>query len=267
MLFRFVGGKYYALKKLRPFWEVPHDEYREPMVGGGSVFFAKPKARINWLNDLDADLMTTYRVITNPVTRQELLNRLQAETANRERHAEIKGYEPKTDLDVAFRYYYLNRTSFSGKMRSPVWGYKERRSVPPHRWHEKIIPCGQKMRAVNITNNDFENVINTPSNRRVLLFIDPPYFVRENNTHYKHQFVYDDHRRLRDVLRKTDHLFMLTYDDSDEIREMYDWAYVYDLDFIYRVEDSRGNSGKRRNGNEVVITNYVPRRLEDVSSR
>ena len=258
MLFRFVGGKFYALKKLKPFWEVPHDEYREPMVGGGSVFFAKPKVRFNWLNDIDTELMTTYSVITNPCKRRELLFRLHDEIATKERHREIREYEPESDIDVAFRYYYLNRTSFSGKMVAPVWGYREKRSVPPRRWRERIIPCGKKMEGVTITNGDFERVIRTPSEGRTLLFIDPPYFVKKNNSHYKHKFRYGDHLRLAELLKQTCHLFMLTYDDSAEIRQLYKWAHVYDLDFIYRVENSQDNSGRRRNGNEVVITNYVP---------
>ena len=257
MLFRFVGGKFYALKKLKSFWEVPHEEYREPLVGGGSVFFAKPKAKFNWINDMDKDLMTTYGVLSDPVKRHVLLNRLYNETATRERHTEVREYEPKTDIDAAFKYYYLNRTSFSGKMVSPVWGYREQRSLPPQRWRERIIPCGRKLEDAKITNVDFEDVIKTPSARRVLMFVDPPYFVEKKNAHYKHKFQYGDHLRLVESLKNTNHRFMLTYDDSNEIRKMYDWANIYDLDFIYRVENSQDNSGKRRNGNEVVITNYA----------
>ena len=37
LLFRYAGGKYYALNKLKRFWEIPHAEYREPLLGGGSV--------------------------------------------------------------------------------------------------------------------------------------------------------------------------------------------------------------------------------------
>ena len=44
--FRFVGSKYQAIRFIKPIWEsVRHDEYREPLVGGGAVFFAKPKVR------------------------------------------------------------------------------------------------------------------------------------------------------------------------------------------------------------------------------
>src|SRR5437868_2549653 len=64
--FRWPGGKFYALKILRPFWlAVEHDEYREPFVGGGSIFFSKRKVRFNWLNDIDSALITTYRVMSD----------------------------------------------------------------------------------------------------------------------------------------------------------------------------------------------------------
>ena len=52
--FRYPGGKFYALKYIVPFLNAyPHDEYREPFVGGGSVFFGKPQVEHNWINDLE----------------------------------------------------------------------------------------------------------------------------------------------------------------------------------------------------------------------
>ena len=40
--FRYPGGKFYALKYILPFLNaVPHTEFREAFVGGGSVFFGK----------------------------------------------------------------------------------------------------------------------------------------------------------------------------------------------------------------------------------
>lgn len=64
--FRYPGGKFYALKYILPYILcVPHDEYREPFVGGGTIFFGKPKCFINWLNDLEPQIMNTYRIFTN----------------------------------------------------------------------------------------------------------------------------------------------------------------------------------------------------------
>src|SRR3989338_10835763 len=113
-LFRYPGGKYYALSILRPFWEqIKHDEFREPFVGGGSVFFTKPKVKYNWLNDKDENLIITYKMIKNPATRIKLKALVEKEEASPERHFFVKNMQPETELEIAFKYFYLNRTSFS----------------------------------------------------------------------------------------------------------------------------------------------------------
>lgn len=255
-LFRYPGGKYYALKYLRKFIDTRHTEYREPFVGGGSVFFDKNKAEINWINDLDEDLIKCYQAIQNPHTRERLVERFSNEIANKSRYSEVVNSKPKNDFEIAWKYYYLNRTSFSGKMVSPSWGYREKRSLPPERWHERIKPCGEKLENVNVTSIDFERVISEPSNKEVLMFVDPPYFNPVKKKHYRHGFIHSDHVRLSDCLKNTKHKFVLTYDDCQEIRDMYSWAKIYELSFFYRVGDSQTSNSQRKLGFELIITNF-----------
>src|SRR3989344_8685914 len=55
---RYPGGKSKALKRILPL--IPeYDEFREPMVGGGSVFFALKQKYPNknyWINDINTEL-------------------------------------------------------------------------------------------------------------------------------------------------------------------------------------------------------------------
>lgn len=256
--FRYPGGKHYALNILRPFWEkVIHDEYREPFVGGGSVFFAKSKSSINWINDMDSELMTTYQIMQNEKQRNNLIERVEKEIATKERWREVFQYQAETELDIAYKYYYMNRTSFSGKMVSPGWGYRPKRSLPPERWHERITPVGEKLEGVICTTLDFENVISAPcQGRKSLIYIDPPYFSPPKRKHYRHGFDYEDHERLCKTLKETNHNFFLTYDDHPKIREMYTWANIYETKFFYRVDNSNVYNGYRREGFELIITNY-----------
>jgi DNA adenine methylase len=143
---RYPGGKFYALKFIMPFVNrAEHDEYREPFVGGGAVFFAKRKVQHNWLNDLDQSLMVTYQVMADPTNRKHLAELLGKEVATPKRHAEVKSLEPVTPLGIAFRTYYLNRTSFSGILHKPAWGYKIGQSVEPKGWPRKIMLPGMKL--------------------------------------------------------------------------------------------------------------------------
>lgn len=265
LLFRYPGGKHYAMDILEPFWQaVEHQEYREPFAGGATVFFNKAKANVNWLNDLDSELISTYRCVANPNLREELTARFANEVANPERWREVLNFQPETELDIAFKYFYLNRTSFSGKLISPAWGYRPKRSLPPERWHERIYPCGEKLEDIKLTSNDFEEVISAPSERSVLMYVDPPYFLPPKRKHYRHGLDHDDHLRLAESLKKTKHRFFLTYDDAEEIRELYRWAYIYPLKFFYRVENSATQNGARKQGFELVITNYEVKGIKHV---
>lgn len=263
--FRYPGGKFYALKYLLPFIaEVPHDEYREPFVGGGSVFFGKPRSQVGWINDIDGQLINVYKTFQDKQLYKKIIKTLRGETANPERYKQVKKLEPKGDIEKACRYYYLNRTSFSGKMVSASWGYREKRSIPPNRWSEVIEPAHKKLHGVNITSLDFEDVIKRPSKLKVLLYIDPPYFLPSKRKHYLNGFSRKDHLRLLNLLKKTKHAFLLSYEDCKEIRELYSWAKIYKLAFPYRVQDSNTSNSKRKIGQEIIISNIKFRDFKEV---
>ncbi len=60
--FRYAGGKFYARNLILE--QIPeHSCFIEPFAGGASIFFAKPKAQHNWLNDIDESLINTYLTI------------------------------------------------------------------------------------------------------------------------------------------------------------------------------------------------------------
>jgi DNA adenine methylase len=257
--FRYPGGKFYALKYLLPYLDsIEHDEYREPFVGGGSVFFGKSKARYNWINDVFEELVNIYRFIQDKNSFEDFKSMLLSETADKDRYAEIKKFEPRTDLERAYKYYYLNRTSFSGKLISPAWGYREKRSIPPHRWGEVLDPSHAKLAGTKITSLDFDRVIKAkPKGKSVLIYLDPPYFVPPKTKHYVNGFNYEDHVRLADSLRNSEHSFILSYEDCEGIRDLYNWAHIYKYSFPYRVGDSKTAGGKRLDGKEVIITNRI----------
>jgi DNA adenine methylase len=258
-LLRYPGGKYYALSFLLPFCEsIDHDEYREPFFGGGSVFWAKEKSKSNWINDLEPELINLLKCIQNEERRNQLIKLFDNENeATKEQYLLVKNLLPRNEIERAYKYFYLNRTSFSGKMKSPSWGYRPKRSVPPIRWKEKIVPAGIKLANVKITNLDFSKVINEPAKgNKVLIFLDPPYYNVKQENHYIMAFELKDHIRLANDLKQTKHKFFLTYDDCPEIRKLYSWAFIKELSFFYRLDNSQDNKRLRKMGNELIISNF-----------
>ena len=253
--FRYPGGKYYALKYIVPLLEcVPHQEYREPFIGGGSVFFAKKPTQSDWINDLETDLIETYSVMSDPLMSEELSTRVSAEVATKERHAEIKAFESKSQLELAYKTYYLNRTSYSGIINKPAWGYRTGKSSPPQNWPKFISGAQGKLAEATITNLDFEEVIKAPSKKTVMMYLDPPYYHADQKRAYTKPFELKDHQRLAKALKKTEHYFCLSYDDCKEVRELYSWANIYTRQWFYNTANT---TGSRMVGNELLITNYL----------
>lgn len=266
--FRYAGGKFYArnliLKHIPP-----HSHYVEPFAGGSSIFFAKSKVENNWLNDIDKALINTYLIIRDRP--EELIKYLAGEQATKERHTYYKNdFIPQTDLEKAARWFYLNRTSYSGIMKPQncYWGYGDKYSMRPENWPRNIRRTSEKLQNVEITCWDFEQVIKIVPDE-AFLFIDPPYFNADQDKFYTHSFSRNDHYRLCEMLKghKNRIKFLITYDNSLEIRELYEWATeMYDREWNYtinRTDDQKKGQkktqnlkGERYKGKEVFILNY-----------
>ena len=273
--FRYAGGKFYA-RKLILEYITPHTKYVEPFAGGASIFFAKEKSSNNWLNDIDKDVVNVYIHIRDYP--EQLANSLSGEIATKERHDFYKNqFVPKNDLERAIRWYYLNRTSYSGIMntRNCYWGYGEKYSMRPENWGRNIFRTSDKLQQVKITSLDFEKILDKVDDG-AFLFVDPPYFNADQDKFYSHSFSKDDHIRLQQALLKHRHRihFLLTYDNCSEIRMMYDWAHsIDDKEWNYtisRTDDQKlthnikngkvicevPKKGTRYMGKEIFIVNY-----------
>ena len=266
--FRYAGGKFYARRLILD--EVPeHSFYSEPFAGGASVFFAKPKCSHNILNDLDEDVINTFLVIRDNV--EDLINSLHGIPATKENHHWFKNhFDPKTDIDRAKRWFYLNRTSYSGIMKPEncYWGYGEKYSMRPENWPPHLRTVSDKLQGVSLETKDFEESIdNMPDGS--FLFVDPPYYNADQQKFYNCHFLTEDHERLAACLyRNSDRLkFLLTYDDHEDVRDLYHWVqYIREREWNYtinRTDNQReglklkdGFRSSRGKGKEVFIRNY-----------
>lgn len=251
---RYPGSKFRASKYILPHMQVSHNEYREPFMGSGAIFFTKQKSVINILNDLDNELITTYKIIQDSILKDELIKMLDGINPTKELFNEVKNSNAITDLEIAFKYFFINRTCYSGIMKMPNWGFHPIKSVQPNKWAEKINSAHEKLKGVAFESNHFSEIIKKPSNNNVLLFVDPPYFLADQKRAYKHYFNYDDHIDLLKSLKNTKFKFCLTYDNCNEVKELYDWANIHEYNWMYHTANS--NATTRKIGKELIITNY-----------
>jgi DNA adenine methylase len=274
--FRYPGGKFYARRLILASLPV-HENYCEPFAGGASIFFAKPLGGENILNDKDEELINTYLVIRDNV--EELIALLKGLPATKVIHKYYKiEYKPSNNIERAMRWYYLNRTSYSGimKIENCYWGYGDKYSMRPENWPRHLRTVSERLQGVTILNQDFETVIDSLPDG-YFMFVDPPYFNADQDKFYTCSFSKDDHYRLRDVLRRNSTRldFLLTYDNLPEIRELYNWCTsLEDREWNYtisRTDDQKnrlkladGHEGTRYKGKEVFIANYSLRMVQPI---
>ena len=283
--FRYAGGKFYARKLILELIP-PHKHYIEPFAGGSSIFFAKKKVLDNHLNDLDEELINVYTIIKDYpeelilflTKRSSEISRIPADfiedvnigeplPATKELHSFFKKeFNPMNALERAGRWFYLNRTSYSGIMniQNMYWGYGDKYSMQPKNWAANIRRTSYKLRNVQLTSFDFEWLIDKAPDGS-FLFIDPPYFNADQDKFYNCIFSREDHFRLEKCLYRNAQrlLIFVTYDNSPEIKELYSWmAEIHDKEWNYciqRTDDQRTKAprkGTRYKGKEVFIINY-----------
>src|SRR5262249_42070012 len=82
---RYPGGKQKAIGQIAGMFPAKAAEYREPMVGGGSVFFHARSinfAKDYWINDRFRELTTFWRAVQDP----KICGRLQRELEELRKH-------------------------------------------------------------------------------------------------------------------------------------------------------------------------------------
>lgn len=96
------------------------NRFYEPFVGGGAVSFSLASRLAGSqlvINDANPDLIASYRVIQGDL--ESLVKRLRALSTDvsPEAFARIRAEKPKTDLERAARFIFLNKTCFNGLWR------------------------------------------------------------------------------------------------------------------------------------------------------
>lgn len=269
---KWVGGKRQLLKQFRELGLYPPEAfnpitstYHEPFVGGGAVFFDLLPKNAK-LSDLNNELVITYNVIKNNV--EELIKSLQKHIYDKEYYLEVraKKVENLSNIEVASRFIFLNRTGFNGLYRVNKSGQF---NVPFGRYSNPIICDEDNLRRVSdvlqdvvITHQDYKNVLGTAKSGDFIYF-DPPYYpinTTSSFTSYTVEgFLEKEQTELRDTfvrLHERGCFVMLSNSDTPFINELYSELEGVSINKIIagRAINSKGTG--RGKITEVLVTNY-----------
>lgn len=261
---RWAGGKRWLIKHINGVEKEKFNNYYEPFLGGGSIFFHLNNFQNASLSDLNPDLITTYQCIRDNL--EELLFRLNTFVNSESEYYRIRESCVHSPIDIAAKFLFLNKTSFNGIYRVNRNGkfnvpYGFRKNIVHLFDYDNLRRVSQKLQDVSIECQDFQTVI-AKAQKGDLVFLDPPYTVaHENNGFIEYNqkiFSLDDQRRLADLVRdlnKRGVSFILTNAKHKAILEIY-------KNTVPPVELSRsstiGGAGARRESfKEYLFSNCI----------
>lgn len=114
-----------------------------------------------------------------------------------------------------------------------------------------IQDFSRRMDSVIIENQDFEVLIKHYDRPDAFIYCDPPYYTSEYV--YDCGFTWEDHVRLHDTLASASGKWLVSYNDCEEIRELYKGYEIFDFTRIHSMVQ-KYEAGKEFP--ELLIGNY-----------
>jgi len=258
---RYPGGKAKALKKIMPLIPKCFFEYREPFVGGASVFIAvkqkKPKTMCR-INDFNPDVYCFWKTLqensdalTNAIT--QIKNGYKD---GRSLYSKLSGSHPSGVFARALRFYILNRITYSGTADSGGYSDEAFRKRFTSSKIEALKPLSKLLKNVEVTNESYEKLL-SEEGKDVFIFLDPPYWQSRNSPLYGKNGnlnKFFDHKQFAEDVKKCKHTWLITCDDSDLIRDLFSFAHINPWKMKYNGLHKK----KAVEGKELFITNYEP---------
>lgn len=261
---RYPGGKSRAVQQIMLHMPVNMTEYREPFFGGGSVFFAVKSlfgSSLKYvINDLNRDLMCFWRYVRDDVDTlmdEAEINRSYYANNGRALYEFLRDENNmRSDFDRAVRCFIMNRITFSGVM--DAGGYSEqafeRRFTTSS--IERVRRIASALRGVEISHTDYTEIVQQ-TGENVFIFLDPPYYSATDSRLYGVRgelHTSFDHERFAQIMRSCSHRWLITYDDSPYIRELFSFADIVEWQLQYGMNNV--NNSHAAKGRELFIKNY-----------
>ena len=256
-IIKWSGGKRDEIKQFEALIP-PHQQYIEPFVGGGALFFHLNPARAV-IADVHPDLIALYKTIGAQGT--GVLSEFMAAHPNTEEvYYRVRDETmPTNDAERACKFYYERKTCYrgmlrynkSGKFNIPFGRYKTvaTSELGDPRYEELL-------KRTTVLCAGFEDIFrdyNSPDN---FVFLDPPYDSVFTDYGYC-SFTKDHHRRLAECFKTTRNKCMMVIGKTPFIEELYAGYIVSEFDKKYAFKLHSGRVGDEINTKHLIILNYA----------
>ncbi|WP_080656857.1 DNA adenine methylase [Stutzerimonas stutzeri] len=226
--------------------------YVEPYAGGaGAAAFLLTNNFINKIviNDLDPAIYSFWHAVFEDT---ESLIKLIHETPVtietwRAQKNTINTANQVDTTALGFAAFFLNRTNRSGIIQGGVIGGKAQNGkyLIDARYNKtnliaRIEKLATLKERVKIHNLDAVDLIKIPeyNSNNSLIYLDPPYYNKGSQL-YRNHYNPEDHSKIADAAMKLKAPWIVTYDNCEQIKELYAAANQYEFSFRYSTHIKR----------------------------
>ncbi|BAZ03326.1 D12 class N6 adenine-specific DNA methyltransferase (plasmid) [Tolypothrix tenuis PCC 7101] len=260
---RYPGGKQKAIPQIAHYLPPKFKEFREPFVGGGSVFFhvsQKYPSMPCWVNDLNSELYYFWLMVkTNQRELVESVWKVKKQTTDgRALFKSLAAAPPSTmsPLERAVRFFVLNRITFSGTIESGGYSDASFKGRFTDSSIERLAALDGCFVNTRVTNFDYSVLLTEPG-EDVFIFLDPPYLSKTQSKLYGKKgdlHTCFDHSHFAKLMSECSHKWLITYDDCEQVRHHFSFAYIYEWELQYGMNNYKQQKAEK--GKELFITNY-----------
>jgi DNA adenine methylase len=207
-----------------------HTHYVEPFAGSLAVLLAKPRSKMETVNDLDQDLMNFWRVLRDQP--DELARRMALTPHSRAEQEAAYDLSAPDDIERARRVWVLLSQGRGSTLRKTGWRfYRDPAgsscSVPDYltAYVDRVPPAAARIHGVSLECRDALEVVHEYGKHpNVLLYCDPPYLATSrNSTNYRHEMASEQqHKDLAGALHDVQATVVLSGYHSP----LYDFLYA-----------------------------------------
>ncbi|NLP55289.1 DNA adenine methylase [Acinetobacter baumannii] len=234
---RYPGGK----AKFAPFVKVLMEEnnlsgdYLEPYAGGAGValdlLFSGYCKNIH-INDFDPAIFNFWKSVTENT--EKFLKLITDTNITIEEWYKQKDIlanpEDHSQLEHGFAAFFLNRTNRSGILKGGVIGgknqdgnYKLDVRFNKESLSKRIERIGKHNHQIKVYNYNALELLHKVDNllaKDSLIYLDPPYYVKGQGL-YRNFYKHDDHVLIRNALDQVNTKWIVSYDNCQEIKDIY----------------------------------------------
>lgn len=261
----YYGGKQNLISTILPLIP-PHELYTEPFVGGGAIFWAKPKSKVEVINDYNRELINFYECVQNEFVELEKMIRISLHSRSLHNDATVVYNNPHmfSRTKRAWAVWVLAAQSFSSQLDG-TFGYDRLSGTTSTKITNKrdafTIDYSIRMQNVQIECTDALRIISSRDHDLAFHYCDPPYF-NSDCGHYD-GYSESDFESLLKLLSQIQGKFLLSSYPSSILGKYTTNNGWYTKKLEQTVSVANNSEKPRKKKTEVLTSNYDLSNVKD----